>query len=245
MPDYYLTVQLKSDTTFGRGEGVAGLVDLEIEHDQAGMPLISGRTLKGLLVEEWANLRFALQSSAFDDAARWLFGHSGATQGAGSAMMHVGEACLPPDLRAAILADKSLTPSRVLAALTTIRRQTSIDAQDAAPEEASLRAERAVVRGTQLLARLHFDVPPDSDQLALLAACLLAVRRGGTGRNRGRGRLALLLHEGMPTNYEDASFTKACFRNFATKVCPYEDHSLPHLPGAATTGDPDHGRSKQ
>jgi hypothetical protein len=28
-----LVVELLSDTTFGRGEGTAGLVDVEIEHD--------------------------------------------------------------------------------------------------------------------------------------------------------------------------------------------------------------------
>ena len=218
--DYYLTVMLKSDATFGRGEGVAGLVDLEIEHDQYGMPFINGRTLKGLLVEEWANLRFALRSNRFDSTACWLFGVSGATQGAGSAMMHVGSAELPPDLRQALRTDPKLSPSKILAALTTIRRQTALDAEDAAHEEGSLRAMRALIRGTQLIAPLQFDEEPQPDQLALLAACALAVRRGGSGRNRGRGRLALLLHQGLPTDYSQSDFTRSCFNTFVTQVQP-------------------------
>lgn len=229
MPDYYLTMALQSDATFGRGEGVAGLVDVEIKHDQAGLPFVSGRTLKGLLVEEWANLRFALYGRRdakaeppppFDEPARWLFGVSGATRGDTLSQMHIGPAQLPPDLRAAILEEGRLTPQQVLASLTTIRRQTSIDARDGAPEAASLRAMRALIRGTTLIARLDFIEEPDERALALLAACALAVRRGGSGRNRGRGHLSMLLHASIPADYSDATFTRACFQRFAAEVQP-------------------------
>lgn len=223
MPEYYLSLTLHSDATFGRGEGVAGLVDVEIEHDPEGFPFVSGRTIKGLLVEEWANLRFALygQSKAaepLDAPATWLFGLSGTTRGDEIGLMRIGAAQLPQDLRAAILAERKLTPQRVLAALTTIRRQTSIDAQDGAPEAASLRAMRALIRGTTLVARLDFARDPHTRTLALLAACAVAVRRGGSGRNRGRGRIALLLHDQLPADYADDSFTQTCFRHFAAEV---------------------------
>ena len=229
MPEYYLTITLHSDATFGRGEGVAGLVDVEIEHDQHGLPYISGRTLKGLLVEECANLRYAVDGKlratstgqpTLDELAAWLFGVSGATRGDSLGLLHIGAAGLPPDLRTAILAERRLTPQQVLASLTTIRRQTSIDAQDGAPEAASLRTMRALVRGTTLLARLDFAQAPDERALALLAACALGVRRGGSGRNRGRGRLSMLLHPAIPDDYGDATFTQACFKRFATEVQP-------------------------
>lgn len=224
---YYLTIQLKSDATFGRGEGVAGLVDIEVEHDAHGCPEIGGRTLKGLLVEEWANLRYALSGdgftvrSAWDDLAAALFGASGAGD-AGGGQLHIGAATLPPDLRAAIGADSDLTPALVLEALTTIRRQTSVDARSGAPEVGSLRAARAVVRDVDLIAPLDLRVPAASREHAetLLAACALAVRRGGLSRNRGRGRLTMLLHQRLPDNYRDAAFTRACFERFATEVRP-------------------------
>jgi len=47
MPIYTLELELLSDTTPGRGEGVAGLVDAEVQHDELGLPVISGRALKG------------------------------------------------------------------------------------------------------------------------------------------------------------------------------------------------------
>jgi hypothetical protein len=230
MSSYYLTVYLQSDATFGRGEGLAGLLDIEIEHDDFGCPFIGGRRLKGLLVEEWANLRFALgdAGTAWDGAAALLFGGSGAntattagaTDGSGSARLHFGPATLPPDLLAALQADRTMTPARVLAGLTAIRRQTSIDIATGAPEPASLRAARVLLRGTQLIARLDVDdkVNLTSDALGLLAACSLAVRRGGTARNRGRGRLSIVLHDQEPTSYDDARFMQQCFQQFAKQV---------------------------
>ena len=56
MVTYRLKIKLLSDTTFGRGDGVAGLIDQEVEHDPYGFPYLRGRTLKGLLSEEFDNL---------------------------------------------------------------------------------------------------------------------------------------------------------------------------------------------
>ncbi|HEU5382390.1 MAG TPA: RAMP superfamily CRISPR-associated protein [Ktedonobacteraceae bacterium] len=200
-----LRLHLESDTTFGRGEGLAGLVDEEIEYDVAtGLPFVRGRMLKGLLVEECANLLFALQKagspalSRLQEAAEWLFGSpGGALQGI--AHLHIGPALLPQQLRKAVCVEieqKRLKPADVLKSLTAIRRQTALDEQRAAPEEGSLRSMRVLLRQTSLRAWLDFAPDPEEDDLALLAACTLSVRRAGIGRNRGRGRVRLhLLNE--------------------------------------------------
>lgn len=219
---YYITVQLKSDATFSRGEGVAGLVDVEIGHDKAGCPFIGGRVLKGLLVEEWVNLRFALGKavSTWHPVAETLFGRIGATK-RGTAKMHVGAATLPPSLLHSLhqqVEQNTLTATEILESLTIIRRQTSVDATTGAPEKGSLRAMRALIRQTPLIATVDFDEKPDEQALALLTACLLAVRRGGVARNRGRGRLSLLLHDRLPSNYQDKSFTQQYFASFAKEV---------------------------
>ncbi len=209
-----LHLTLKSDATFGRGDGVAGLVDEEVEHDELGLPYLRGRTLKGLLVEECANLLFALRKqnspahSNFKKAAKWLFGQAGSTKD-DDALMHVGAAVLPDDLRKAVAADvkaKRLTPADVLESLTAIRRQTAVDEGTGAPDEGSLRSVRVVLRETPFLAQLEFDEDPPSEALALLAACVLSLRRAGTGRNRGRGRLAASLG--------DEKFTARQFTHF-------------------------------
>lgn len=61
MTAYKLQFDLRSAATFGRGDGVAGLVDEEVEHDGDGLPFLRGRTLKGLLAEECANILYALE----------------------------------------------------------------------------------------------------------------------------------------------------------------------------------------
>lgn len=194
MKTYRLCLILKSDTTLGRGEGVAGLVDAEVEHDQYGLPYLRGRTLKGLLAEEGANLLFSLNSSGSDQEwekeAHFLFGRPGSTL-EDDASMHVGNARLPADLRAAVKADiasKRYTPNEVLESLTAIRRQTAMD-ESGVPDPGSLRSSRVILRETPLEAPLYFADPPEDEALALLAACARALRRVGVGRNRGRGRV--------------------------------------------------------
>lgn len=213
-----LRLCLESDATFGRGEGLAGLVDEEVEYDVAtGLPFVRGRTLKGLLVEECANLMFALQTAnssalpTLEVAAEWLFGSPGGKEGA--TRLHFGSALLPLQLREAVHAgvvSNELKPAIVLEALTTIRRQTAVNEMSAAPETGSLRSMRVVLRQTTFWASLDFAADPGEDKLALLAACALSVRRGGIGRNRGRGRLSLRLLDEQGT---DITITP-CFEHF-------------------------------
>ncbi len=197
-----LRLRLESDTTFGRGEGLAGLIDEEVEYDLAtGLPFVRGRTLKGLLVEECANLMYALQAAdapallRLQEAAARLFGSPGSGPES-AARLHIGPALLPQELSDAVhsaIEHNGLSPTDVLESLTAIRHQTAIDEQSAAPEEHSLRSMRVVVRQTEFSAWLDFDHDPATNDLELLAACVFSARHGGMGRNRGRGRLSLRL----------------------------------------------------
>jgi hypothetical protein len=223
MNDYRLCITLLSDATFGRGDSVAGVVDAEVQHDSYGLPYLGGRTLKGLLGAECADIIFALGKARPDHGDRWqkteerLFGDSGGDL-AGAAILHVGSAELPADLRAAIAQDireGKITRAEVLECLTAVRRQTAMDAESGAPRQETLRAMRVVLRSTVFEAALHFTEQPTTDDLALLAACVKAFRRGGTGRNRGRGKLTAELCDagGQPvtaTHFED--FRKAVSR---------------------------------
>ena len=103
-----LHLRLESDATFGRGEGLAGLVDEEIEYDVAtGLPFVRGRTLKGLLVEECANLLFALQTAgslalpALQASSVRLFVSPGSGLES-SALLHFCTELFPQKLRVAV-----------------------------------------------------------------------------------------------------------------------------------------------
>lgn len=221
MQSYRLSLELLSDATFGRGDGVTGLVDAEVQHDDLGLPLLSGRTLKGLLGTECADIVYALERSRPDLAKDWravadrLFGRSGAALD-GQSILRVGTARLPKDLRDALYRDirrNQLRPIEVLEMVTALRRQTAMDAWGA-PREDTLRTMRVVLRGLVFYADLDFTTNPTEKDLALLAACVKALRRAGTGRNRGRGRLKAVLLDKDYNPVTDALFAE--FRKAVT-----------------------------
>ncbi len=195
MSIYHLKIKLLSDTTFGRGDGVAGLLDQEVEYDPNGFPYLRGRTLKGLLSEECDNLVAVLPKENreyWQQIAADLFGNPGSTlETVGK--IHVGNACLPADLREAVAqqlkTDNDLQPINILESLTTIRRQTAINSKEGTPEEHSLRSARVIIRDLEFTAPLHFQTSPKDEMLSLLVAGCWALRRVGSGRNRGRGHI--------------------------------------------------------
>lgn len=214
-----LQFELISAATFGRGDGVPGVVDSEVEHDEYGLPYLRGRTLRGLLAEEMASLLYALGEERARKWGEWekarnrLLGVSARALDE-TGILHISDAQLPERVRRLIaysLEDqpKKLSRAAVLEALTSIRRQTAIS-HLGAPDPTSLRALRVILPGTQFAARLSFDEAPNKQERALLAATVLAWRRAGTGRNRGRGRLQALI--------ENEAWMQEQFSFFQTEV---------------------------
>ncbi len=200
MSTYKLIIKLLSDTTFGRGDGVAGLIDQEVEHDSSGFPYLRGRTLKGLLSEECDNLIAVLPEnirSDWENVACRLFGIPGSSLKT-IGEMHVGDACFPDDLREVVawqIKNQELTDKEVLNSLTTVRRQTAINYQTCVADKGSLRSFRVVIRALEFKADLLFENQPNDELLSLLAVSTLALRRMGSGRNRGRGHVQCTLHD--------------------------------------------------
>lgn len=215
---YQLKICLLSDTTFGRGDGIAGFVDQEVEHDPFGFPYLRGRTLKGLISEECDNLISSLPSGqeAWYDAAAKLFGTAGSTLSS-IGTLHVGDACLPADLREAVAFQlqqpkPNLTKADILNSLTAIRRQTAINAETGAPETNSLRTARVVIRETQLIAPMSFEDSPTQEMKALLAVGALALRHVGISRNRGRGYVRCTL-----CNDKGSDLTESLAKQFTSE----------------------------
>jgi len=193
----YLRIELLSDTAFGRGDGVMGIVDSEIEYDKTnGLPIIKGRTLKGLFVEACADVLYGLkvcQSSAyatFNDIAQTLFGSPGSDL-ISTGVLHFGTATLPADFIVKV-EQANHNPADVLEAFTIIRRQTAIDETTDAPKDTSLRALRVVSRGTIFYS--HLSHPSLTEiEIALLWACTNTTRQAGQNRTRGLGRIQIEL----------------------------------------------------
>lgn len=192
---YHLQIRLLSDACFSSGAGHVVQVDTEIEYDDfTGLPIIRGKTIRGLLVEECAFICGALQAGSVADwalsAAARLFGNPGNHE---PAMLAISTAQLPGVVQTAVIAartrpDHKLSSQQILRSLTSIRRQTKMTPAGV-PEEHSLRATRTALHSLVFFSRLDGVDELKSDDKALLAACILATRRGGLNRNRGWGRL--------------------------------------------------------
>jgi len=197
MSNFTLEIELLSDTTFSSGGSVSGLVDAEVQHDEFGLPTISGRALKGLLVNECAEILYALPpkiKKRWQKAALHLFGERGETEDQPGGIW-IGMATLAPDLVATVQADPDRpSPSSVLDSLTAIRTQTAMS-EKGAPKDETLRAVRVVIRGVKFYAPLWIAEGANQDDKALLAACVKALRRAGSGRTRGRGKISARIND--------------------------------------------------
>lgn len=226
----WITLTLLNDAALGRGDGVAGLVDAEVQHDVYGLPYLGGKTLKGLLAAECAEILYALglsgnsQMDKWQEAATCLFGNSGSDMETAGRLI-VGNAQLPDDLRRWIQADfhglseadKGKQQRANLASLTAVRKQTAVDAETGAAKDNTLRTMRVVIHGVSLTARLDFTKPIPERACWLLAASTQTLRRAGTGRNRGRGRIQATLFNAhnQPVSW---------FADFAREVRHERDH---------------------
>lgn len=239
--NYWIRFTLQSDAAFGRGDGIAGLVNQEVQHDEYGCPFLGGKAIKGMLVNECADILAALPTSQrtnWEGVALALFGQPGSEQRS-QAKVSIGDAMLPQQLRQAIQTDidsslPTLTPAAVLNYLTTVRHQTAISQETGAATDATLRTIRVVLRQTIFEApiwvneltllpaaerqtKAHDPAKPTTEQLLmLLSACLMAFRRVGTYRNRGLGRLEQV----QLCNQAGEPIGEAYFKQFCEEVQP-------------------------
>lgn len=224
--NYTLEIKLESDTAFGSGSGISALVNNEIQHDEKGLPTLSGRAIKGLLVNECSEILYALPSdkrAAWEETALHLFGQRGEMLD-DVAGVFIADATMPPDLVAAVHDDNALTRQNVLDSLTTIRKQTAMN-EKGAPEDETLRSTRVLIKGLTLYAPLTFLSEPGKNEKALLAACVMSLRHAGLNRTRGKGKIKVTITERPLTPLEFSQSEKELpnqaanwFNHFATEV---------------------------
>ncbi len=187
-----IMIELLSDTTFGRGEGTPGAVDVEVEHDAHGLPMLGGKALRGLLRDSWLSMQEHFPQ--LQAAGRRVLGPPADLEE--TAILRVGDATIEESARAFFISATErlhhpIAPETILAALTEIRAQTSEDRASGAPARPTLRSTRVVVRGLKLAAPLSWLSAPGPDDARCLALVALATRHGGLARNRGRGHLRI------------------------------------------------------
>ena len=216
MFEYTLEIELQSDTTFGMGAGVSGYVDAEIQHDDRGLPTLSGRAVKGLLVNECSEILYVLPEGKKEDwefAAQKLFGMRGETLDDNNGLF-ISDGTIAPDLVAMISPDAKLSRQDVINSLTDIRRQTAMN-ENGAPLDETLRAMRVLVRGLTFYVPIILPDDLEEREKALLAACVMSLRRAGIGRTRGKGKIQARITD-RPLAPKEFAETEALSKNDLT-----------------------------
>ena len=191
----FIQIELLSDAAFSRGEGTAGVVDIEVEHDELGLPFLGGKTLRGLLHDTWLSMQYCFPE--LNLLADRIFGSDADFDE--NSILRIGDAVVDSETRNWIEAAVSrqshpICPKMVLEVLTDIRQQTSEERSTGAPAETTLRSIRVIIRGLKLQSPLYWLAEPTDEELRCLSLALLATRYAGLGRNRGRGHISLTLN---------------------------------------------------
>ncbi len=191
-----LQVELLSDATFAT-TSINSDIDIEIAHDDLGLPFVPGTTLKRLVADSWRQMagRFTATADAgLAPAARDLFGREGATDTSG--IVDVSDATVDLDSIDWIRSGQQnhrITPQETLSLLSTVRTQTAVNPATGAPLSGSLRRRRACRRDLLFTSHLSWLTDPTPDHLRVLALGVMATRHGGVARNRGAGLLRVTL----------------------------------------------------
>jgi len=190
----FIQIELLSDAAFSRGEGMAGVVDVEVEHDELGLPFLGGKTLRGLLLDSWLSMQDHFPE--LSPSAERIFGIEADFHEC--SILRIGDAVVDSEtckwIKTAEFRPKNrISPMAVLEALTDIRRQTSEERSTGAPAETTLRSVRVIIRDLKLQSPLYWLCDPTDADLCCLSLALLATRHAGLARNRGRGNVRLTL----------------------------------------------------
>lgn len=207
MDNYQIKIELLSETILGSGESVAGYIDLDVLHDELGLPYFKGKTLKGRLREEAENI-VRLQSDVFtQEQLNKLFGKIDNEQDTSLAL---SDCTVSNNIRKAIKAS-NLSSNDILNSLTDVRSFTAID-KDGIAKEGSLRQIRVINKGLKINSEVKFRNEIDNDELTLFGLSVLALRHIGLMCSRGKGNVKCTLLK----NGQD--ITNAIIDNLREKV---------------------------
>ena len=184
MGDYQIKIELLSETILGSGESVAGYIDLDVLHDDLGLPYFKGKTLKGRLREEAENI-VRLQGNIFSQKqVEKIFGTK---DGGDNTRLALSDSTVSEKIKKAIKASE-IGAEDILDALTEVRTFTAIDDNGVA-RDGSLRQIRVIKRGLMLSSKVTFRNEINDDDLTLFGLSVLSLKHIGLMCSRGKGKV--------------------------------------------------------
>ncbi|WP_434740703.1 RAMP superfamily CRISPR-associated protein [Micromonospora sp. SH-82] len=210
-----ITLEFLSDWHVGTGQGRLGVVDAEVRRDADRLPFVPAKTLVGVWRDACETVADTFdqagdRTGAWTEWVTWLFGSQSAqgkdpTARAGMppvpAALQITPAQAPAWLRVAVRNRPALAQAAV-----ALRPGVTIDDVTGTAADRLLRVEERAIRSLRLHAEVRIAIPgtadaaegtgvghlPEPAELLLRAGARLVEGVGGK-RNRGSGRVAVLL----------------------------------------------------
>ncbi|MFC8849722.1 MULTISPECIES: RAMP superfamily CRISPR-associated protein [unclassified Micromonospora] len=216
---FEITLDFLSDWHVGTGQGRLGTVDAEVRRDADRLPVVPAKTLVGVWRDACETVAATFDQAAdrphaWQEWVTWLFGSQAARPGDGTAA--AGRAPVPAALRltpahAPAWLRRGVRNRPALAqAAVVLRPGVSIDDETGTAADRLLRVEERAIRGLRLTSQVSLAMAgavggvaaddPTGEAGTLPAPAELLLRAGarlvegvGGKRNRGSGRVAVLL----------------------------------------------------
>lgn len=192
----YIELELLSDTCIGSGESIAGIIDIEVEFDDLGIPYIPSKRLKGILRE--AAEDYALIDGKYKDEVNKLFGSKG-NNTIGNLVISNGVIDKYSKYRKFVKRGKNTKEleslfyeDNIKENFSYIRTQTAIDNTTGIAKNNSLRNIRVIKKG--LIFKFEINKILGNELELLKGACAFA-KHMGLNRTRGYGAIKLKVVE--------------------------------------------------
>ncbi|RPI19845.1 MAG: hypothetical protein EHM58_00185 [Ignavibacteriae bacterium] len=199
MEKYKLEITLKSDTLIGSGETGGAIIDSDIHFDEAGIPYIPAKRIKGLLKDSAeevvdmlisAGIKITYNAGIIDK----IFGSPGQKEPAYVYFSNLYIQDYKENfkyLKYFIKEYPEIIPrEEVEKYFTTIRHQTAIE--DSKAKNNSLRTIRVCNKNNKFYCEISIE-NNEEDYIELLSLACANLRSMGTKRNRGFGEIECIL----------------------------------------------------
>lgn len=192
MQEVCFQVTLLSETIFGSGQSIPGEVDLEIIHDENGLPYFKGKTFKGKIREQLMALSMLTNDKKLGQEVKKLLGVPGDN---GESILKFSDCEVKKEVKEYLtygIRHNAFTPNELMNALTQTRKFTSIG-ENGVARSGSLREIRVINPGLVFQCNV-FSLEEMTDyRLGILATGAKMLRKLGSMENRGKGRVEIKL----------------------------------------------------
>lgn len=185
-----IEMTLLADAVFGNGLSIPGGEDIATQMDDQGFPYLKGNTLKGMFREELINLLgwTGKDEKETDETVCTLMGEGGSEQLDETRKVRFSDLVINPELRKTV-EEETDDLAEHIAMFTYTRDFTSLE--DGMAKEGSLRQCRTVKSGLHFYGTCYCA----KEDAELVKEVLSLIRWVGTMRNRGFGKVSIVVEE--------------------------------------------------